>query len=114
MLLMRAVLLTRMLACSAISQGQESKESVAANPGRPTASTPATLTPVGYLQLRLELLVRRTFPSSLPEPRLRIPLQPNDVASSGIVVNYRPALNQHCSAIYHNGLPRAESFLHQK
>ena len=24
------------------------------------------------------------------------------------------ALNQHCSAIYHNGLPGAESFLHQK
>jgi hypothetical protein len=25
-----------------------------------------------------------------------------------------PALNQHCSAIYHHRLPRAESFLHQK
>jgi hypothetical protein len=67
MLLMRAALLARMLACSAISQGQESKESVAANPGRPTASTPATLTPVGYLQLRLELwcdaLSRVLFPN---------------------------------------------------
>jgi hypothetical protein len=85
MLLMKAALLAGVLACSAISQGQESKESVAANPGRPTVSAPATLTPVGYLQLRLELLVRRTFPSSLPEPRLRIAQQPNDVASSGIV-----------------------------
>jgi hypothetical protein len=47
---MRAALLAGLLVWSAISQGQESEESLAANPGRPTVSTPATLTPVGYLQ----------------------------------------------------------------
>jgi hypothetical protein len=36
------------------------------------------------------------------------------VAASGIVVNYRAALHQHCSAIHHHRLPGAESFLHQK
>src|ERR1700686_1702235 len=34
---------------SAIAQSQE-KDEPEANPGRPTVSTPATLTPVGYLQ----------------------------------------------------------------
>jgi hypothetical protein len=37
------------LARSAIAQSQE-KDEPEANPGRPTVSTPATLTPVGYLQ----------------------------------------------------------------
>ena len=36
---------------SAILQGQEAEKSLTANPGRPTVSTPATLTPIGYLQL---------------------------------------------------------------
>lgn len=34
---------------SAIAQSQE-KDEPEANPGRPTVSTPATVTPVGYLQ----------------------------------------------------------------
>lgn len=37
------------------SQGQ-AQEELAANPGRPTISTPATLTPVGYLQFETGIL----------------------------------------------------------
>lgn len=36
--------------CTAPSHAQSSTELPEANPGRPTVSTPATLTPVGYLQ----------------------------------------------------------------
>ena len=45
-----AILVAAILICSAIVRGQQSDESLAANPGRPTVSTPATLTSVGYLQ----------------------------------------------------------------
>jgi hypothetical protein len=38
------------LFCVATASGQSSPEPLEANPGRPTVSTPATLTPVGYLQ----------------------------------------------------------------
>src|ERR1700693_4871499 len=43
------------LARSAIAQSQE-KDEPEANPGRPTVSTPATLTPVGYLQFETGVL----------------------------------------------------------
>lgn len=39
-----------MLFCTCVLLGQSPHEVPAANPGRPTVSTPATLTPVGYLQ----------------------------------------------------------------
>ena len=42
---------------SAITDGPD------ANPGRPTVSTPATLTPVGYLQLKLVCSVRLPLPN---------------------------------------------------
>lgn len=38
------------LFCDCVLLGQSPREAPAANPGRPTVSTPATLTPVGYLQ----------------------------------------------------------------
>lgn len=46
------LLLAAVLFCSAILYGQEPSDSPVANPGRrrPTVSTPATITPVGYLQ----------------------------------------------------------------
>src|ERR1700750_1458266 len=37
--------------------GAQADESPSANPGRPTISTPATLTPVGYLQFETGVLV---------------------------------------------------------
>jgi hypothetical protein len=37
--------------------GAQADESLSANPGRPTISTPATLTPVGYLQFETGVLV---------------------------------------------------------
>src|SRR6185437_13701395 len=37
-------------------QSSEAQEELAANPGRPTVSTPATLTPVGYLQFETGIL----------------------------------------------------------
>jgi hypothetical protein len=46
--------------CLAQSQAQKQQnqddDSLAANPGRPTVSTPATLTPVGYLQFETGIL----------------------------------------------------------
>jgi hypothetical protein len=48
---MRASLLfAALLIGSAVLHGQESEDSPVANPGRPTVSTPATITPIGYLQ----------------------------------------------------------------
>jgi len=44
------LLVCGLLAHAAIAQSQDSDEPEA-NPGRPTVSTPATLTPVGYLQM---------------------------------------------------------------
>ena len=38
------------------ARAQSGREAPAANPGRPTVSTPATLTPVGYLQFETGLL----------------------------------------------------------
>lgn len=45
--------------CFAQSEGQsqpQAQEEVTANPGRPTVSTPATLTPVGYFQFETGIL----------------------------------------------------------
>lgn len=39
-----------------VSAAAQSQDEVAANPGRPTISTPATLTPVGYLQFETGVL----------------------------------------------------------
>src|SRR5580698_10642500 len=48
---MKAVsLFAAVLACSTVLHAQESEESPVANPGRPTVSTPATITPNGCLQ----------------------------------------------------------------
>src|SRR5947207_12495115 len=43
------------------AHGQTPATVPAANPGRPTVSTPATLTPVGYLQFESGLLEARDF-----------------------------------------------------
>lgn len=51
-------LLTLCSACTAQNQEQQSqpRDELAANAGRPTVSTPATLTPSGYLQLETGIL----------------------------------------------------------
>ena len=52
-----------LLACSALSAQQSpAPPPPAANPGRPTVSTPATLTPVGYLQFETGGLYAATSP----------------------------------------------------
>ncbi len=54
---LRAIGLLLALASAALAQEQSQKEEeLAANPGRPTVSTPATLTPVGYLQFETGIL----------------------------------------------------------
>src|SRR6201982_2053097 len=55
-----AFLICFALTPSAIAQSQE-KDEPEANPGRPTVSTPATLTPVGYLQFETGLLQAWNF-----------------------------------------------------
>ena len=47
---------------SALQAQQQEKEGPSANPGRPTISTPATLTPVGYLQFETGALSARHSP----------------------------------------------------
>src|SRR5664279_500080 len=44
------------------TQDALAKDSPVANPGRPTVSTPATLTPIGYLQFETGTLGARTSP----------------------------------------------------
>ncbi len=44
------------------AQGQQSPDDLAANPGRPTVSTPATLTPVGYFQFESGYLYAQHSP----------------------------------------------------
>src|SRR5690348_15416734 len=51
------VALCCLLSCPALAQdNQNSDRELSANPGRPTVSTPATLTPVGYLQFETGVL----------------------------------------------------------
>ena len=50
MLSKRAALFFFLVWLSMLSSAQQSPDELPANPGRPTVSTPATLTPVGYLQ----------------------------------------------------------------
>jgi hypothetical protein len=45
------------LFCTSAIAGAQADENPAANPGRPTISTPAALTPVGYLQFETGVLV---------------------------------------------------------
>ena len=45
-----------LLAVSRVASAQQPLDEPAANPGRPTVSTPATLTPVGYLQFETGFL----------------------------------------------------------
>lgn len=59
--LLICVCLLGMLAQSADAQSATSDEPNA-NPGRPTVSTPATLTPVGYLQFETGVLAARSSP----------------------------------------------------
>lgn len=62
--------LTRLFRCALIGTllpaaqmlGQSATDVPAANPGRPTVSTPATLTPVGYLQFETGGLYAHTSP----------------------------------------------------
>ena len=58
--LSRAVVLAPcMLLCCGVCLAQTADEVPEANPGRPTVSTPATLTPVGYLQFESGALYAR-------------------------------------------------------
>ncbi len=50
------------LAVSLAATAQQSQDEVSANPGRPTVSTPATLTPVGYLQFETGYLYANHSP----------------------------------------------------
>ena len=52
---MRCALLLLVVLCSADHFAQQKGDLPEANPGRPTVSTPATLTPVGYLQFETGL-----------------------------------------------------------
>ena len=51
-----ALPLSVLLAISLAAAAQQQSDVVVANPGRPTVSTPATLTPVGYLQFETGFL----------------------------------------------------------
>jgi hypothetical protein len=90
----RAVLFA-ILASPAVSLGQSAQVAVPeANPARPTVSTPATLTPVGYLQFETGALFAQTSPefSNLANinevtklsvhPRLELILEFNPVAGA--------------------------------
>jgi hypothetical protein len=60
---LNAVCVALLLLCAADGVAQTAEEKPQANPGRPTVSTPATLTPVGYLQFENGTL----FASESPE-----------------------------------------------
>lgn len=51
------ILLCCLLSCPALAQDNQNTDAeLEANPGRPTVSTPATLTPIGYLQFETGVL----------------------------------------------------------
>jgi len=66
--LLSYTLLAAVLLCRALLTAQsDTPELPEANPGRPTVSTPATLTPVGYLQFENRGAVRQQLARILNE-----------------------------------------------
>src|SRR6185437_4009883 len=65
-----SIIFAAQIAAAQQTSGDPSSDDPTANPGRPTVSTPATLTPVGYIQFETGYLYANHSPEFSSQPSI--------------------------------------------
>jgi hypothetical protein len=107
-IVLRFLLVSLVIVSSSAAQSAES-DAPEANPGRPTVSTPATLTPVGYLQFETGVLGASHSPEFSSRYGLNTVMKLSVASRLELITSAEPFVQYHADSTSANGT--AEIFL---